>query len=34
MAEEEMSYHVVVTRDGDGWMADVPDLQGTLGSDT
>jgi predicted RNase H-like HicB family nuclease len=24
-----MSYHVVVTRDGDGWMADVPDLPGT-----
>jgi hypothetical protein len=24
MVEEEMSYHVVVTRDGDGWMADVP----------
>jgi predicted RNase H-like HicB family nuclease len=29
MVEEEMSYHVVVSRDGDGWMADVPDLQGT-----
>ncbi len=24
-----MSYHVVVTRDGDGWLADVPDLPGT-----
>jgi predicted RNase H-like HicB family nuclease len=24
-----MSYHVVVTRDGDGWMADVPALPGT-----
>jgi predicted RNase H-like HicB family nuclease len=24
-----MSYHVVVIRDGDGWMADVPALQGT-----
>jgi predicted RNase H-like HicB family nuclease len=29
MAEETMSYHVVVTRDGDGWMADVPALPGT-----
>jgi predicted RNase H-like HicB family nuclease len=29
MVEEEMSYHVVVTRDGDGWMADVPAVQGT-----
>jgi predicted RNase H-like HicB family nuclease len=29
MAEEEMSYHVVVTRDDDGWMADVPALPGT-----
>jgi predicted RNase H-like HicB family nuclease len=29
MAEEEMTYHVVVTRDGDGWMADVPALPGT-----
>jgi predicted RNase H-like HicB family nuclease len=29
MVEEEMSYHVVVTRDGDGWMADVPALRGT-----
>lgn len=29
MAEEQMSYHVVVTRDGDGWMADVPALPGT-----
>lgn len=29
MAEEKMSYHVVVTRDGDGWMADVPALPGT-----
>ena len=24
-----MNYHVVVTRDGDGWMADVPALPGT-----
>ena len=24
-----MSYHVVVTRDGDGWIADVPALRGT-----
>jgi predicted RNase H-like HicB family nuclease len=24
-----MTYHVVVTRDGDGWMADVPVLPGT-----
>lgn len=24
-----MTYHVVVTRDGDGWMADVPALAGT-----
>jgi predicted RNase H-like HicB family nuclease len=24
-----MSYHAVVTRDGDGWMADVPALPGT-----
>ena len=24
-----MSYHVVVTRDGDGWMADVPAIPGT-----
>ena len=24
-----MKYHVVVTRDGDGWMADVPALPGT-----
>jgi len=24
-----MRYHVVVTRDGDGWMADVPVLPGT-----
>jgi len=24
-----MSYHVVVTRDGDGWLADVPALPGT-----
>src|SRR5258708_3071343 len=29
MADTTMSYHVVVTRDGDGWMADVPDLPGT-----
>jgi predicted RNase H-like HicB family nuclease len=29
MAEEPMKYHVVVTRDGDGWMADVPGLPGT-----
>jgi predicted RNase H-like HicB family nuclease len=29
MAEEKMSFHVVVTRDGDGWMADVPALPGT-----
>jgi predicted RNase H-like HicB family nuclease len=29
MAEEQMSYHVVVTRDGDGWMADVPAIPGT-----
>jgi predicted RNase H-like HicB family nuclease len=29
MAEEAMTYHVVVTRDGDGWMADVPALPGT-----
>jgi len=29
MAEEKMTYHVVVTRDGDGWMADVPALPGT-----
>ncbi|HEX9541687.1 MAG TPA: type II toxin-antitoxin system HicB family antitoxin [Streptosporangiaceae bacterium] len=29
MAEEEMTYHIVVTRDGDGWMADVPALPGT-----
>ena len=24
-----MKYHVVVTRDGDGWLADVPALPGT-----
>ncbi|MFY9929240.1 MAG: type II toxin-antitoxin system HicB family antitoxin [Streptosporangiaceae bacterium] len=24
-----MTFHVVVTRDGDGWMADVPALPGT-----
>ena len=24
-----MKYHVVVSRDGDGWMADVPELPGT-----
>jgi predicted RNase H-like HicB family nuclease len=24
-----MTYHIVVTRDGDGWMADVPALPGT-----
>jgi predicted RNA binding protein YcfA (HicA-like mRNA interferase family)/predicted RNase H-like HicB family nuclease len=29
MAEEAMKYHVVVTRDGDRWMADVPALPGT-----
>jgi predicted RNase H-like HicB family nuclease len=29
MAEEPMKYHVVVTRDGDGWRADVPALPGT-----
>jgi predicted RNase H-like HicB family nuclease len=29
MAEGTMKYHVVVTRDGDGWMADVPALPGT-----
>ena len=29
MAEGAMTYHVVVTRDGDGWMADVPALPGT-----
>jgi predicted RNase H-like HicB family nuclease len=29
MAETAMRYHVVVTRDGDGWMADVPVLPGT-----
>jgi predicted RNase H-like HicB family nuclease len=29
MAEGAMKYHVVVTRDGDGWMADVPVLPGT-----
>jgi len=29
MAEETMKYRVVVTRDGDGWMADVPALPGT-----
>jgi predicted RNase H-like HicB family nuclease len=29
MAEIAMRYHVVVTRDGDGWMADVPVLPGT-----
>ena len=29
MAEEPMKYHVVVIRDGDGWMADVPALPGT-----
>ena len=29
MAEGAMKYHVVVTRDGDGWMADVPALPGT-----
>ena len=29
MAEGTMMYHVVVTRDGDGWMADVPALPGT-----
>src|SRR5258708_22063062 len=29
MADTTMSYHVVVTRDGDGWMADVPALPGT-----
>src|SRR6202453_723144 len=29
MAERAMKYHVVVTRDGDGWMADVPALPGT-----
>jgi predicted RNase H-like HicB family nuclease len=29
MADKAMTYHVVVTRDGDGWMADVPALPGT-----
>ncbi|HEX2821393.1 MAG TPA: type II toxin-antitoxin system HicB family antitoxin [Streptosporangiaceae bacterium] len=29
MAEGAMKYHVVVNRDGDGWMADVPALPGT-----
>jgi predicted RNase H-like HicB family nuclease len=29
MAEGAMKYHVVVTRDGYGWMADVPALPGT-----
>lgn len=29
MVEGAMTYHVVVTRDGDGWMADVPALPGT-----
>jgi len=29
MAESAMKYHVVVARDGDGWMADVPALPGT-----
>src|ERR1700677_5001356 len=29
MAERAMKYHVVVTRDGDGWMADVPAIPGT-----
>ena len=29
MADEAMTYHVVVTSDGDGWMADVPALPGT-----
>jgi hypothetical protein len=29
MAEEAMKYHIVVTRDGDGWLADVPALPGT-----
>ncbi|MGH3274603.1 MAG: type II toxin-antitoxin system HicB family antitoxin [Streptosporangiaceae bacterium] len=29
MAEEKMNYQVVVTRDCDGWMADVPALPGT-----
>jgi predicted RNase H-like HicB family nuclease len=29
MAEGAMKYHVVVRRDGDGWMADVPALPGT-----
>jgi predicted RNase H-like HicB family nuclease len=29
MAETTVRYHVVVTRDGDGWMADVPALPGT-----
>jgi predicted RNase H-like HicB family nuclease len=29
MAEGAMKYQVVVTRDGDGWMADVPALPGT-----
>jgi hypothetical protein len=29
MVEGAMKYHVVVTRDGDGWMADVPVLPGT-----
>ena len=24
-----LNYHVVVIRDGDGWMADVPALPGT-----
>jgi predicted RNase H-like HicB family nuclease len=29
MAENAMTYHIVVTRDGDGWLADVPALPGT-----
>jgi predicted RNase H-like HicB family nuclease len=29
MVERPMKYHVVVTRDGDGWLADVPELAGT-----
>jgi predicted RNase H-like HicB family nuclease len=29
MAETAMRYHVVMTRDGAGWMADVPVLPGT-----
>ena len=30
MAMHTLTYHVVLTRDGEGWMATVPDIQGCI----